>query len=313
MPLCPCEVQSDSTTTSKLAPPWVAPKSLWAGDRSRPLADYASPWNQISAPILLASTLNFPVLSSKLVNERYRRYGFEVHLPWSGSVGLPKFAFGQSGGSSHTYVQLIGDPGLNTSTNCAQDPTHCHNVGQSFVLSAATEAAALTTSGSNVVIPVRISSIQDFESAITTNGYIDGGITFFGHGAQMEQSDGTYLSLLAPGQGSGVYTNVSALDLNLLTNTQLGPNTTITVKACNAGLRPIKGGGNSIAQLIANQLNRTVYAWKVGMFFSNDPTAAVPTKASGTQPLYMLPLGGSRVSPCLFRPNQPEPQKCGGF
>jgi hypothetical protein len=65
--------------------------------------------------------------------------------------------------------------------------------------------------------------------------------------------------------------------------------------------------------LIANQLNRNVYAWKVGMFFSQDPTARFPKKPDPqSKPIYMIPLGGNSVAPCVFTPNQPEPQHCGG-
>lgn len=218
----------------------------------------------------------------------------------------------QPAGTPLVYVQLVGDPGLNTSSNCSLDPDHCHNVGSNFNLSASTQADSLSGSG-NAVITDRISSVQDFNNGLTTNGTITGGVTYFGHGAQMRQTDGTYLSLLAPGQASGVDTNVSALNVNKLSNLQLASNIRITLNACNAGLRPIYGGGHSIAQLIANQLNRPVLAWKIGMFFANDLTTRFPKKLDPqSSVLYMVPLGGSSIAPCTFTPNQPEPNNCGG-
>ncbi len=211
------------------------------------------------------------------------------------------------------YVQLVRDPGLNTSPNCATDPTHCHNVGQLFDFAASTQAASLTASGSNAVVTDRISSVENFNSGLTTTGTITGGVSYFGHAAQMKQADGSYLSLLAAGQGQGVDTNVSALNVSMLSNSQLGQNIRITLNGCNAGLPPIVGTGHSIAQLIANRLNRPVLAWKVGMFFANDLTARFPKKLDPqSNVIYMLPDGGSGVAACTFTPNQAEPQHCGG-
>jgi hypothetical protein len=197
--------------------------------------------------------------------------------------------------STTTYLQLIGDEGLN-GPGCPQDPTHCHDVGQRFM-----------------VIPLRVSSVQDVASALKNNGAISGSVTYYGHGAQQQQSDGSWLSLLAVGQGTGRDTNVSALNVTDLSNTQLSNNTSIVLKTCHAGLPPISGGGHSIAQLLANQLNRGVYAWKVGFFFSHNPNAMAPHgMPSETQPIYFFPEGGSSIAPCAFLPNQPEPQHCGG-
>jgi hypothetical protein len=186
-------------------------------------------------------------------------------------------------------------------------------MGQRFVLAAANDAAALTQSGSAVVIPVRVSSVQNVASALNNNGAITGTVTYFGHGAQQQQSDGSWLSLLAVGQATGQDTNVSKLNVADLSNTQLSNNTSIVLKTCHAGLPPQSGGGNSIAQLLANQLNRGVYAWKVGFFFSHNPNATAPHgMPSETQPMYFFPEGGSNIAPCAFLPNQPEPQHCGG-
>jgi hypothetical protein len=99
-----------------------------------------------------------------------------------------------------------------------------------------------------VPIPVRVSSVQNVAAALSNNGAITGTVIYFGHGAQ-QQADGSYLSLLAVGQGTGQDTNVSALNVADLSNTQLSNNTSLVLKTCHAGLPPIKGGGHSIAQL----------------------------------------------------------------
>jgi len=213
--------------------------------------------------------------------------------------------------TSGSYVLLVGDQGIN-GPGCPQDPTHCHNVGSRFNLAATSEASILAASGASSVVTIRVSSVQDFNSGLTTSGSITGGVTYFGHGAEGQLPDKSWLSLLAVGQGQGVDTNVSALNVNTLSNAQLGNNAAITLKTCRAGSKS-SSGGPSIAQLLANQLNRGVYAWKVGAFFSQNPNATIPNgMPPQTSPMYLLPLGGSGVAPCAFIPNQPEPQRCGG-
>jgi hypothetical protein len=62
-------------------------------------------------------------------------------------------------------------------------------------------------------------------------------------------------------------------------------------------------------------LNRKVYAWKTGMFFTGNP--AQPKYSSKTptgKPIYMLPNGGAGVKACEFTPNAAqEPGNCGGL
>jgi hypothetical protein len=216
----------------------------------------------------------------------------------------------QPAGSATTYLQLIGDPGLNGADCLDGDPTHCHYMGQRFTLAAANDAATLAQSGT-VLPAVRVSSVQDVAAALKNNGPITGSVTYYGHGALLPYQ-GYSLSVLAAGQGQGTDTNVSVLNYQQLSNAQLSNQTSIVLKICHAGLRP-PSGGSSIAQLLANQLNRGVYAWKVGFFFSHSPTATSPNgMPSQSQPMYFFPLGGSSIAPCLFQPNQPEPQKCGG-
>jgi hypothetical protein len=83
-----------------------------------------------------------------------------------------------------------------------------------------------------------------------------------------------------------------AYNVNLLSNSQLGPDATITLNACLAG----KGKDRSIAQLIANQLRRKVYAYGVPMFFSTNPSAKWPgADPPNRKPVYMLPDGGAKL------------------
>jgi hypothetical protein len=48
----------------------------------------------------------------------------------------------------------------------------------------------------------------------------------------------------------------------------LGPNVTLTLNACHVGF----GGRISIAQIVANRLKRTLFAYPEVMYFSSDPT-----------------------------------------
>jgi hypothetical protein len=163
--------------------------------------------------------------------------------------------------------------------------------------------------------------VENFESGLTNYGTISGGVFYFGHAGELLQN-GSYVSALAPGQGSGTDTNVSLFNVNQLMNTNLPSNATITLNGCHAGLPP-SGGGHSIAQEIANQLGRTVFAWKIPLFFSANPTATNSTGSYAKDPtqdplygqnhnIYMIPEGGPQIAPCAFQPNQPEPQHCGG-
>ena len=96
-----------------------------------------------------------------------------------------------------------------------------------------------------------MSSFSDFSSALTTNGTIDGDVVFFGHAGVDAHGN----SALFPGQDPGDANNVSVLNVGGLSNASLGPNVTVTLNACHAGL----GGRNSVAQLVANQLINWVW------------------------------------------------------
>jgi hypothetical protein len=180
------------------------------------------------------------------------------------------------------YVLLSGDPGLNTVD--AQGHVHGHNVGRLFNLAAQTKARDLVNAGAMNIVNVRISSFQDFSDAITTNGLIDGEIVYFGH-AGVDQGG---RNALFPGETAGVQTNVTSLNIGNLSNVHLGPNVTITLNACHAGY----GGTRSVANQIAVQLKRTVFAYPLDMYFSSDPTPRAYKKgmvAPSGVPVYMVP------------------------
>lgn len=190
-----------------------------------------------------------------------------------------------SGAPLKTYVILEGDPGLNL-------PGHVpHNVGDLFNLAAGTQQDALNAQGNLAASPQRVSSVQDFAAQLTGNGLITGGVIYFGHGMGVDYGDGTQGSALAPGEQAGPDTNVTANNVNKLSNQQLDTGATITLHACFAGFG---SGRYSIAQLIANQLQRRVYAPTAGTFFSVDPNStasgatAPPLPDQVTKPIYQL-------------------------
>ena len=142
--------------------------------------------------------------------------------------------------------------------------------------------------------PIRVSSVQDLASQLTVNSQITGGVEYFGHGAGVRYPDGTYGSILAPGEQAGPDTNISADNVGLLSNAQLDPGATITLHACYAGLG---AGRYSIAQLIANQLQRRVFAPRGGTFFTVDPNSrnsggTAPQRLPSSKPIYQLQDGG---------------------
>jgi hypothetical protein len=211
-------------------------------------------------------------------------------MPWLNGAAYPPPATQLTGGSK--YVLLEGDPGLSHPPSGIS-----HNVGNLFNRAAETKSNSLISSANSTVVN-RVSSVQDFNTQLTSNGYIDGGIIYFGHGGPHLYPDGSILSILAPGQGDDPSTNVASYNVGTLSNAQLGPSATIVLNTCRAGF----GRSKSIAQLLANQLRRKVYAYPVGMFFSTDPAARFPSKDQlpDSTPMYMIPWGG--VEPIQFKP-----------
>jgi hypothetical protein len=195
-----------------------------------------------------------------------------------------------SSANQKTYLVMAGDPGRNWG------PGHMWNQGQLFNLAAATLELSLSQSG-NKIIDARVSSFSDFGAALTANGLIDGGVTYFGHGGIDRHGN----MALFPGQDAGDANNVSILNVGGLSNSNLGPNASITLNACHAGL----GGRRSIAQSIANQLRRTVLAYPVDMYFSSDPTPRRFQKgmvSPSAMPVYMVP-NGDGIQPIPFLPH----------
>jgi hypothetical protein len=184
-----------------------------------------------------------------------------------------------------SYVLLVGDPGLNT-VDCATNIRHCHNMGQIFVATAQTMANQLNNQGNLAYPPIRVSTVQDFEAGLTQNGSITGGVVYVGHGGAIRFPSGLELSALAPGEQPGPDTNISAQNVQSLSNAQLGPHAVMKLWACDAG----KGGRNSVAQSIANQLQIVVYAPVMGVYFSNDPNVKAPDGTKLPVPNVSLPV-----------------------
>ena len=117
--------------------------------------------------------------------------------------------------SPPAYVILVGDPGLNT-VDCPRDSQHCHDVGDSFNVAAQTEANRLSGLGNSAAYPPqRVSSIQDFNQGLTQNGYIDGGVIFFGHGGVVSIAGQPHWAIM-PGEQAGPDTNISEVNVQTL-------------------------------------------------------------------------------------------------
>jgi hypothetical protein len=169
----------------------------------------------------------------------------------------------------------------------------------------------------------RVSSVADFAAALSNNGPITGQLFFFGHGGvdRVSGHSAIFPGMTKDAKGATVSLyNLTSNNVNQLSypNQNLGPNSSITLFACKAGLKNPKGV--SIAQEIANRLHVPVMAWKVGLFFDVDPNSPATRYyevigydnfPSGI-PLYPIPEGGVGKKPCVFQPNGQEPQRCGG-
>jgi hypothetical protein len=206
-------------------------------------------------------------------------------------------------GAQSTYLLVVGDQGKNNG------PGHNWNVGYSFGLAAQQQANNLSSQGHRVVA-CRATTVQDFNSALTTNGLIDGGVIYFGHAGHITDSTNTPYRALFVGQEAVVSENLYSGNVNVLSNAKLGPNAAITLNACDTAITD-PGQGPPIAQVISNQLGRGVYGYKVGMYFSsynaaNDPSRTGAGKnAPSDLPVYMVPEGppGGKPSPSPFVPN----------
>ena len=216
------------------------------------------------------------------------------------AANRPAFQPAGSGAPLKTYVILEGDPGLNLGEG------RNHNVGALFHLAALTEQDSLNLQGNLAGSPIRVSSVQDFAAQLVGNGRITGGVVYFGHGARSAYTRGSdETSKLAPGEQAGLDTNVESFNVDKLYSTQMDEAATVTLHACFAGWQ--RGWRHSIAQIIADRLQRRVYAPLAGSFFAIDPNSKLsgktaPTISSPQKPIYLLPDSGGNLT-CF----QPQP------
>ncbi len=150
------------------------------------------------------------------------------------------------------------------------------------------------------MIACRATTVQDFNNALTGHGLIDGGVAYFGHAGRFSIS-GTLYSALFVGQGAVSNENLYSGNVSLLSNAQLGSNATITLNGCDTGTDV--SGGDSIGQLIWNQLKRVVFGYKTGLYFSPldaaHETMFVRQVGPSDLPTYMVPLGNQVTNPYL--------------
>ncbi len=206
-------------------------------------------------------------------------------------------------GTLSTYLIIIGDEGRNNG------PGHNWDMGYTFPLAAQQQANDLNFQGHRVMA-CRASTVQDLNNALTTNGPIDGGVIYYGHAGRITVS-GIQYSALFVGQDPLVNENVYAGNVNVLSGAQLGPDASVWLNGCDTAVDA--QGGSSIAQLISNQLNRGVYAYDVGVYFSsytiaNDPyTSGNGRKAPADLPVYAVPVGAPHQKP-NYKPFTPYVQ-----
>ena len=204
----------------------------------------------------------------------------------------PQCSAPMAGGQS-TYVIVIGDEGANHGAG------HNWDMGYTFPLAAQQRANDLNAQGHRV-IACRATTVQDFNHALTSNGLIDGGVIYFGHSGRIPVN-GVLYSALFVGQDPPTNENMYAGNVMALSNAQLGNNAAIWLNGCDGGTDA--PGGSSIAQLISNQLNRGVYAYDVGVYFSsytiaNDPYVRGDGRmAPGDLPVYAVPEGTPHRKP----------------
>jgi IPT/TIG domain/Glucodextranase, domain B len=227
--------------------------------------------------------------------------------------------------SAVTHLILVGDRG---------QVVHGHNysVGDLFNWAAQNQFNTLQARNENVAV-CRVSGIADVYNALTQHGFIDGGVYYFGHsGVRNILQNSTLLttSELFVGQNLGTDTNISAANVKFLSNVQtanfghsfLDAGLVVTLNGCNAAASIFDTTAKnftSIAQLLANNLNRNVTGYEVGMYFSHDdaqhdkfvsglnPDGTVRF-VDGHLPMYMIPEGapGHKPGPVTCHPNAGE-------
>jgi hypothetical protein len=217
-------------------------------------------------------------------------------------------------GTGPTNLMLIGDSGIH------------HFVGFAFALAAQQKANDLQVQSANKIIACRVSTIEDVNAALTLNGVIGGDVHYFGHSGLVGYTNTNgqitaYASMLFVGQGQGADANIAYYNYTQLCsassgcniNSYLSSNTAIRINGCQAAQTVLDAYANtytSIAQLLSNQLNRGVYAYDVGMYFSSKTAANDPyfngegRLAPSDLPVYMVPAGapGNKPGPKACRP-----------
>lgn len=193
--------------------------------------------------------------------------------------------------------------------------TNDWDVNYGFYLVAQQKVNDLQGAG-NSAIACRVSTVGQFNAALTQNGYITGDVMYFGRSGIADiNPPPAQASEVFVGQGTGTNTNITYNNVNTLCpppgcmiNNYLSPNTAIRLYGCAAAYRMFDYYANawtSIAQMIATQLNRGVYAYEVGTYFSN-VVASQDQYSSGegrqgpsTLPDYLIPEGAKGKKPGL--------------
>lgn len=173
------------------------------------------------------------------------------------------------------YVIVVGDQGIGE-----------HNVGSNFLRTAQTREEQLSKSGHKAEVS-RISNVSEFNTAITSGSKIDGGVIYYGHGWE---------GILYIGETSDSGTNLNSSNIKSLSNSNLAKSATIELNSCNSGT----GGNSSIAQLVANSLNRDTSGWNRPLGFTDKPGVYLHgdhTKPPETGPLYIAPTPGGIMIP----------------
>jgi hypothetical protein len=322
VPQCPCEVQSATTTTASNS---AFPKLELAVNSTGALGS--------ALPSLTAAPYQTQAYDFARPAFRLPR-SFPTFNPMSYQIPLPDFSVSRfksrrslflapqpAGGNSSSYLIMVGNPGgagllfqraAETQRDClttALSASACSSVFQA--------PPANLGNSQNTAVIVPVNSDPDFNNALVNNGQISGGVYYYGHGyaGGLNPSDKGREEANPPNDWiyPGNVANMSPAEF-------VGGNVTVTLRACHAGQD--RKGGSSIAQLIANQLNVPVYAWRPGMFFSltttatnyNDPRTGLlkPRPINPGTPVFLLPTGGVGVLPCKFDPHHQEPLICNG-
>jgi hypothetical protein len=175
--------------------------------------------------------------------------------------------------TSGTLLIIVGDPGLDE-----------HNVGENFNRVAQTKNDELTAQGYNVIVQ-RASNFDEFKNALTNNGMLDG-VEYIGHASNI---------MLYVGEQHAPGTNVDHSNIPDLSNANLNKNAYIKLNGCNASAT----GSLSIAQWLANRLQRTVLAYNGPTHFSGSPKSPQPVRAGDRPPqkgpLYLVGDTGTRL------------------